>query len=76
MDAINSFSNKAGDLMEEVYEYMMQKCYMYLLEYTEGRKRSIRRQVCHCCFFPTVSLRFVVVLALHYKLNFPFHCAT
>ena len=27
MDAMESFSDEAGDLMEEVYQYMTQKCY-------------------------------------------------
>ena len=61
LDAMDSFSDEAGDLREEVYQYMMQsfKCYMYLLRCTEGRKRSIRQKAtkfvilfcflfCHC----------------------------
>ena len=46
MDAMESFSDEAGDLMEEVYQYMTQMHYMYPLGRpigcTEGRKRSIR----------------------------------
>jgi len=34
---MDSFSDEAGDLMEEVYQYMTQKRYMYLLGCTEGR---------------------------------------
>ena len=79
LGAMDSFSNKAGDLMEEVYQYMTQKCYMYLLGCTEGRKRSTRRKamkfVIVLFFFATVSRSFVAVLVLHYKLNFPFPCA-
>ena len=41
---MDSFSDEAGDLMGEVYQYMTQKRYMYLLECTEWRKRSIRRK--------------------------------
>jgi len=42
LDAMDSFSDEAGDLMEEVYQHMTQKRYMYLLGCTEGRKRSVR----------------------------------
>jgi len=55
LDAMDSFSDKAGNLMEEVYLYMTQKYYMYLFGCMEV-----------CCFFATVSLCFVVVLMLHY----------
>jgi len=36
LDAMDSFSDEARDLMEEVYQYMTQKRYMYLLACTEG----------------------------------------
>ena len=82
MDAMDSFSDKGGNLMEEVYQYMTQAHYMYPLGRpigcTEGRKRSIRRKATKfviVVFFATLSLSFVVVLMLHYKINFPFHFA-
>ena len=73
LDAMDSCSDEAGDLMMEVYQYMTQKLYMYLLGCTEGQNKSIRKsnQVCHCFLFATVSQSFVIVLVLHYKLNFP-----
>ena len=55
MDDMDSFSDEAGDPMEEVYlyMYMMQKHYMSLLGYTEGQKRNVRQKatkfdICHC----------------------------
>ena len=45
MDAKESFSDgdkAAGDLIEEVYDYMTRK--RYPVGCTEGRKRSIRRK--------------------------------
>ena len=36
MDDRDSLSDEAGDPMEEVYQYMMQKYYIYLLGCTEG----------------------------------------
>jgi len=61
VDAMDSYSNKAGDLMEEVYQYMTQKCYMYLLRCTEGRKRS-EKQPSFSLFFLPLFHSFVVVL--------------
>jgi len=43
LDAMDSFSEEAGDLMEEDYQYRTQKRYVYL-RCTEGWKRSIRRK--------------------------------
>ena len=37
------------------------------------KHKAKSNQVCH--FFLPLSLSFVVVLMLHYELNFPFHCA-
>jgi len=54
LDAMDSFSEGAGDLMQEVYQYMTPKCYMYLFGCMEGRKRSIRRK----------ATRFVIVFFL------------
>ena len=64
LDAMDSFSDEAGDLMEEVYQYMTQKRYMYLFGCMEGRKRSIRRK----------ATRFVIVffLPLFYEVLFIF----
>ena len=39
MDAMESFSDNAEDLMEEVYQYMTHKCYP--LGCTEGRKGTL-----------------------------------
>ena len=67
LDAMDSFSDEAGDLMEEDYQYMMQKRYVYLLGYTEGRKRRRKAIKFVIAIFATVSRSFVVVLVLHYK---------
>jgi len=40
LDAMDSFSNEAGDLMEEVYHYMTRKRYMYLLGCMEGEREA------------------------------------
>jgi len=40
LDAMDSFSDEAGDLMEEVYQYMTQKRYVYLLGCTEGEREA------------------------------------
>ena len=53
MDDMDSFSDEAGETMEEVYQYMMQKHHMHLLGCTEGQKRSVRQKatkfvICHC----------------------------
>ena len=53
MDDMDSFSDEAGDTMEEVYQYMMQKHHMHLLGCTEGQKKSVRQKatkfvICHC----------------------------
>ena len=75
MLAMDSFSNEAEDLMEEVYQYMTRKRYMYLLGCMEGGREAQgeKQSSLSYFFFATVSRSFVVVL--HYKLNFPFHCA-
>ena len=41
MDAIDSFSDKAGDLMEEVYQYDTK---VLPLGCTEGQKRSVTQK--------------------------------
>ena len=74
LDAMDSFSDEAGDLMEEVYQYMTQKRYVYLLGCTDRQKRSIRRKATKFVIF-FLPLFHVVVLVFHYKLNFPFHGA-
>ena len=53
MDDMASFSDEAGNPTEEVYQYMMQKHYMYLLGCMEGQKISVRQKatkfvICHC----------------------------
>ena len=65
MDTIDSFSDEAGDLMEEVYQHVKVPSPRMHRRVKEKRKAK-SKQVCHylLCF----SLSFVVVLfMLHYE---------
>ena len=64
MDAIDSFSDKAGDLIEEVYQHDAK----VLSPWMHRRVKS--KHFCHCCyFFP----KFCSCIDVTHKLNFPFH---
>ena len=61
MDAIDSFSEEAGDLMEEVYQHNVKVLSPRMKENLQAKSK----QVCHylLCF----SLSFIVLLVLHYE---------
>ena len=64
LDAMDSFSNEAGALMEEVYQYMIQyslgtrldKKALHASPRMHGRAKEKYKvksnQICHCCFLP------------------------
>ena len=51
LDAMDSFSNEAEDLMEEVYQYMTRKRYMYLLGCMEGGREAQGEKQSSLSFF-------------------------
>jgi len=65
MDAIDSFSEEAGDLMEEVYQHNVKVLSPRMHRRVKENLKEKSKQVCHylLCF----CLSFIVVLMLHYK---------
>jgi len=52
MDAIDSFSDKAGDLMEEVYQHNAKVLSPRMHGRAEERHKVKSNQACLCSFFP------------------------
>ena len=63
MDAIDSFSDEVGDLMEEVYQHNVKVLSPWMHGWAKKKHKAKSKQVCHylLCF----CQNFVVVLMLH-----------